>query len=107
MITDRAEDSLVELVNGLCKLPGETEWVEFKCNNTDPEAIGEYISALANSAALRGKTKAYMVWGVDNKTHEIVGTNFRPASTKKGNEELENWLLHLMTPQIDFRFYII
>ncbi len=47
-----------------------------------------------------------MVWGVDNKTHEIVGTNFRPASTKKGNEELENWLLHLMTPQIDFRFYL-
>jgi len=31
-------------------LPAETEWIEFKKNNYKPEDIGEYISALSNSA---------------------------------------------------------
>ena len=37
------------LVKELCKLPKETEWVEFKLNAWDPEKIGEYISALSFS----------------------------------------------------------
>lgn len=32
-------------------LSAETEWVEFKVNNTNPEEIGEYLSALSNTAA--------------------------------------------------------
>lgn len=43
---------LQSLVRELVKLPTETEWVEFKCNNKEPQLIGEYISALSNSAAL-------------------------------------------------------
>ena len=39
------------LVNRLRALPKENEWVEFKVNNSDPQEVGEYISALANSAA--------------------------------------------------------
>ncbi|MBP7799665.1 MAG: hypothetical protein KA072_13680 [Thermoanaerobaculaceae bacterium] len=46
----------------LCRLPDETEWVEFKVNDFNPQEIGEYISALANSAALNGKAFAYLVW---------------------------------------------
>jgi predicted HTH transcriptional regulator len=105
MIADRTADYLVDLVNGLRKQPKETEWIEFKSNRAVPDEIGEYISALANSAALMGRSNAYLVWGVDNATHEIVGTNFDPAAEKKGGEELESWLLHLMTPKIDFRFH--
>jgi ATP-dependent DNA helicase RecG len=63
MKADRSTDYLISLVNELRKLPAETGWVEFKHNNADPEAIGEYISALANSAALAGKANAYLVWG--------------------------------------------
>ena len=44
-------DYLVGFLRELCKLPQETEWVEFKENDADPQDIGEYISALANSAA--------------------------------------------------------
>ncbi|MEX2673454.1 MAG: ATP-binding protein [Phycisphaeraceae bacterium] len=91
------------LLHELCQLPSETEWVEFKCNNEHPEKIGEYISALANSAALCGKTNAYIVWGVSNESHEVVGTSFMPTQTKKGNEELENWLVRLLNPRIHFR----
>ncbi len=105
MSTDRNAGYLVGLVRELCKLPRETEWVEFKHNNADPQEIGEYLSALANAAALNGKAFAYLVWGVDDKTHDIVGTDFSPAGTRKGNEPLETWLLRLLTPKIHFRFH--
>lgn len=107
MTTDRSHEYLVGLIRELCKLPHEAEWVEFKVDNEDPESIGEYLSALANAAALHGKAFAYMVWGVEDKSHRIVGTQFSPAMTKKGNEPLENWLLRLLTPKIHFRFYEI
>ena len=64
MTMDRPVEYLVSLVRELCRLSGETEWVEFKVNVRKPEEVGEYISALANSAALAGKAFAYMVWGV-------------------------------------------
>lgn len=85
-------------------MPRETEWVEFKREATSPEQIGEYISALANSAALSGKTCAYVIWGIDDASHDIVGTKFSPHLTKVGNEELENWLLRLLEPKINFEF---
>lgn len=103
----RSVDYLNSLVLELVKLPDETEWLEFKHNNDDPQMIGEYISALSNSAALNGKTNAYLLWGVEDKTHKIVGTNFNPFSAKKGGEALENWLLRLLEPKIDFMFYML
>jgi predicted HTH transcriptional regulator len=93
------------LIRELQKLPKETEWVEFKRNNSDPQEIGEYISALSNSAALVGKVKAYLLWGIDDETHDVRGTRFVPSRAKKGDEELENWLLKLLEPKIDFQFH--
>ena len=101
----RSDEYIISLVSELLKQPNETEWLEFKHNNCDKEMIGEYISALSNSAALNGKTTAYMIWGVDDSTHEILGTIFKPSTTSKGNEALENWLLRLLTPKIEFKFY--
>lgn len=101
----RSTRFLEGLIYELCKLPHETEWVEFKVNQSDPNQVGEYISALANSAALCEKAFAYMVWGITDELHEIVGTNFNPALRKVGNEELENWLQRSLEPQIQFSFY--
>ena len=92
------------LVRELAKLPNEAEWVEFKHNNADPKMIGEYISALANSAAILGKNHAYVIWGIDDKSHELIGTSFSPQQSKMGNEELENWLLRLLAPKVYFEF---
>lgn len=39
----RSVEYLQSLVRELAKLPDETEWVEFKCNNKQPQMIGEYI----------------------------------------------------------------
>lgn len=99
-----SDDYAIDLVNELRKLPAETEYVEFKVNNADPERIGAYISALANAAALIGKTRAYLIWGIENDTHEIVGTKFFPSTTRVGNNVLENWLLQLLEPKIGFFF---
>jgi len=105
MTTDRTAEYLVGLVRELCKLPNETEWAEFKVNKAEPQEIGEYVSALANSAALAGKAFAYLVWGAEDGTHRVVGTRFSPRSTKVGNEEMENWLLQLLAPKIHFHFF--
>lgn len=40
------DDYLQRLVTRLAELPTETEWVEFKVNNADPQEIGEYIYLL-------------------------------------------------------------
>ena len=96
---------LKRLVLSLLRLPHETEWVEFKRNRAKEGEIGKYLSALSNSAALLEKRCAYIIWGVDNKTHDIKGTTFKPRQFKVGNENLENWLLRLLNPRIDFRIH--
>jgi ATP-dependent DNA helicase RecG len=101
----RTVEYLKSLINELTALPNETGWVEFKVNNDKPDEIGKYISALSNTATLDGKNHAYMLWGIDNTNHEVVGTEFSPHDTKIGNEELENWLLRSLSPKIYFTFY--
>lgn len=105
MPIDQTQEQLDSLLRELCSLPKESEWVEFKHNNDDAPMIGEYISALANSSALLGKPSAYIVWGIENDTHTIVGTNFKPSAIRHKQQELESWLLQKLLPKIDFRFY--
>ena len=105
MTGDRPAAYLASVVNELRALPRETEWVEFKENDAEPQAIGEYVSALANAAARVGKAFAYLVWGVRDEDHAVVGTSFDPHAARVGNEELESWLLRLLEPKIDFRFF--
>lgn len=97
-------ENLNLLVEELCKLPNEKQWIEFKHDNYDPHMIGKDISALANSAALYEKNCAYMLWGIDDNNHEIVGTEYDLQSLKKGNQELENWLRSLLSKNADFEF---
>ena len=92
------------LVRELVKLPRETEWLEFKENNDHPVRMGEHIAALANAAALSGKSRAYLIFGVRDADRAVVGTHADPKSKKRGGEELEAWLLRKLTPRIDFRF---
>ncbi|MFW5500545.1 MULTISPECIES: ATP-binding protein [unclassified Maridesulfovibrio] len=105
MTIELSHDDLLSLLQELRKQPNETEWLEFKHNYANQNSLGEYISALANSAALSGKVCAYLVWGIDDKSHDILGTNFNPNKTKIGNEELESWLLRSLAPKINFKFY--
>ena len=102
-----SEEELINLLKSLLKLDKENEWIEFKLNNDDPSMIGEYISALSNSATLSNKEHAYLIYGVDDKSKEVIGTDFNFDNSKKGNEPLYNWLYRKLKPQIDFNAYEI
>lgn len=92
-----------DLIDALCALPSETPWLEFKANNFKPDMIGEDISALANSAAFAERSCSYMIWGVDDTTHEIVGTTENFQTVKVGEkEELSNWLTHMLSSNTEF-----
>jgi predicted HTH transcriptional regulator len=96
---------LIKLLEDLQNLPKECEWVEFKENNSNPQEIGEYLSALSNSACYHKREYAYLVFGIEDGTHNLVGTTFRPLQTKIGNQELENWLATQLNPRIDLNIH--
>jgi hypothetical protein len=39
-----------------------------------------------------------MLWGVDDDTHDLVGTNFEPSKTKQGNQGLDLWISTQLEP---------
>lgn len=93
-------------VLSLTQQPTEQEWLEFKHNFHSPEEVGKRISALANGACLVGKKFGYLVFGVEDGTHHIVGTSFSPKIKKaKGNEDLEHWLVSRLSPKIHFTIH--
>lgn len=105
------EKDLHELVEKLISEQQEQAWVEFKLNvaaqnaSVTPEGIGEYISALANGACISSKNYGYLLLGVEDKTHAVVGTNFHPRQSKIGNQDFELWLRTLLYPKINFEIF--
>lgn len=93
-----------KLLEHLCGEPIETEWLEFKLNRFDPEEVGKYISGLANSAMFLQQERAYLVFGVDDKTHEVRGTGINLRAEKVGNQIFEQWLAQLLHPHITLEF---
>ena len=99
------KEHLIELVDQLVQQPHESEWLEFKLNFHSVEEIGERISALSNGACIHNQPYGYLVFGVEDQTHTIKGTSFKAKTYKKGNEDLEHWLLTRLSPRIDFSIY--
>lgn len=100
-MTDKRTLALVEELRAL---PAETAWVEFKHNNADPHAIGKYLSALANSARMHDKHTAYLLWGIEDGSHAVLGTGFDPSTTMVKNQPLELWLANRLNPSLAFQF---
>jgi len=97
----------IALIDELRALPAETTWVEFKGNNSDPDMIGKRCSALSNSARIEGKDAAYMVWGIEDGSHAVSGTDFNPDTKKMGNQPLPLWLANQLQPSIAFSFRVV
>jgi ATP-dependent DNA helicase RecG len=98
-------EELEILLKDLQALPKECEWVEFKVNNSNLQDIGEYLSALSNSACYHKQSYGYLVYGIEDGSHRFFGTTFHPLLEKKGNQELENWLATQFSPKIDFNIF--
>jgi len=80
----------------------ESEWVEFKHNYHSDKEIGERISALSNGACIHNKDFGYLIFGVEDTTHKVIGTTFRPKTKKRKREDIEHWLAQRLKPRIDF-----
>ena len=106
MALNRSE--LIALVDRLRREPHESEWLEFKENWHEPQIMGEYFSALSNGACLAGKSRGYLVFGIADATHEIVGTKFDPYAVKaKGSQDLLLWLSVGLQPNVGFETHIL
>ncbi len=95
--------NLENLVVELVERPVEEEWFEFKTNWYESRALGEYISCLSNAAAFHGREAGYLVWGIEDGSHAIVGTDFTWRRDVKG-EPLEHFLARQLSPDLAFRF---
>lgn len=103
------DQELTELLDSCIKTYAkENRFLEFKSNHVSPENLGKYISALSNGACLEREENGYLFFGVDDSSHEVVGTSFDISTAKKGNQDLELFLRVNVTPKINFqvvRFY--
>ena len=83
--------NIQRLLSELFQFSKERQWFEFKENWFGRIALGEYVSVLSNAAALMGKEFSYFIWGVSDKEHALVGTNFDQYQDYK-NEPYINFL---------------
>ncbi len=83
-------------------LPAETEVVEFKeaKYTFDFSKLGKYFSALSNESNLKNKPYAWLVFGIENKYHAIVGSQFR--SQRKDLDSLKSEIADKTTNRITF-----
>ena len=99
---------VADALNRCLSYGDETEWFEYKKGEavSDPDEIGEYISALSNGAAMSREPYGYMFWGVHNETHVVTGTKFsfqRDVSDDK-SEPFQHYLGRNLSPRLFFRF---
>lgn len=94
-------DKYIDLLETLLSYKDEYEWLDFKENWFSKDEIGEYISAIANGAALCGKEFGYIVWGVNDATKEVVGTTVN-LNKDIDNEPYKHYLARNLTPKISF-----
>lgn len=99
-------EQVVSIIQESYRHEKERPWIEFKMNRAvTPLEIGEYISALSNTAALYNQTCALMIWGIDDETHTIKGTAFDPEKVKQGNQDLVLFISTQLEPQVQFYFH--
>lgn len=95
-------NELRQTLQNLRNLTAENEVVEFKeaKTNYDFHKLGKYFSALSNEANLKGKPYAWLIFGVENKKHKIVGSQFRPL--RKDLDSLKSEIANKTTNRITF-----
>jgi ATP-dependent DNA helicase RecG len=93
---------LLSILTSLRSLPAENEVVEFKeaKNDFHFDRIGKYFSALSNEANLKNKSQAWLIFGVEDKQHRIVGSRYR--SDRKDLDSLKSEIANETINRITF-----
>lgn len=94
-----------DVLNEICLYKFEQDWFAFMENYDNDDKIGEYISALSNSAAYCGRKYAYMVWGISTKNHISLGTSFDYDKNIRHGDSLKHYLESKLSDNvfIDFK----
>lgn len=95
-------DELSRVLQGLLAA-GESEVVEFKRAGRDFNAneVGKYFSALSNEANLQNADTAWLVFGIDDKTRTVVGTEYRDDPDRL--DALKREINQNTAPRVSFR----
>ncbi len=96
------DQELKVILDHLCSLKTESEIVEFKeaKKSFDFDKMGKYFSALSNEANLMNRDHAWLVFGVENNRHRIVGTSFK--TDRKDLDKLKSDIADKTTNRITF-----
>ena len=97
---------LMLLIDELVLKGKELDWLEFKKGDaTDNQRLGRYISGLSNAANLANQAFAYLIFGIQDETLEIVGTNFNYQNRKEKGSELDFYIRRNLAPSIGFQHF--
>ena len=97
-------ENIEGLIRRLLIVGHEADYLEFK-KNFNKDDVGERISGIANACAIADRETGYIIFGIDDKSLKIVGTDFCPDTEKFGNMPIQNWLYQFLEPKINFEFY--
>lgn len=97
-----SENELTDILSRLRALPAETEVVEFKKakNGFRDDELGQYFSALSNEANLKSVPYAWLVFGIHDMTHEVLGSNYK--QTKPSLNAMKKAIADQTTGRITF-----
>ena len=96
-------NSVSDVIKRCLSLGDEHEWFEFKDSLFNADEIGEYMSALSNAAVMAEEPYGYLIWGIDNKTHEFTNTKFNYQKDYK-QEPFQHYLSRNVNPSIFYQF---
>ena len=102
-----SQERRLALVDELRGQAAETSLAEFKENYGDPAGIGKLISGISNAARIAGIECGYIVWGVRDTDHAVVGTTFDPATAKHKRQPLAFWLNQRLRPGVALAFHAL
>lgn len=94
----------IALIDELRAQAAEHSLLEFKQDNTEPKLIAKLCSALSNTARIEQQDFAYVLWGINDDDHRVVGTQFNPETKLVGNTVFQLWLAQRLSPSIAFSF---
>lgn len=83
---------------------GESELVEVKKENTEPEIVPETNVATPNSVRSNETGSSYILWCSEDFTFNMVCPNFYPGKTKFHNQEVSSWITRHLRPSIRINF---
>lgn len=97
-----SENELTDILSRLRALPAETEVAEFKKakNGFGDDELGQYFSALSNEANLKSIPYAWLIFGVDDKTHNVLGSNYK--QTRPSLDAMKKAIADQTTSRITF-----